>query len=308
MVTQQLIVASPTEIERSHGQVKRETLALWLLLQMKITIAHSPDSDDAFMFYGLVCGGVTSDGLEIEQVMADIETLNHSAVEGKYDVTAVSFHAYAYLLDKYVLLPHGASMGEGYGPIVVARPNTVSRLKGVRVAIPGERTTASLVLRLFEPDFQPYVVPFDQIQRVVAEGEAAAGLLIHEGQLTYTEDGLTKLMDLGEWWSKRTDGLPLPLGGNVIRRALGPEIIARVSRLLRDSIVYARKHRSQAIEYAQQFSRGLDRDRVGRFVGMYVNDLTLDYGERGRSAVNRLFNEAYQHHLIPGPIKAEFAQ
>ena len=275
---------------------------------MKITIAHSPDSDDAFMFYGLISGGVASDGFEIEQVMADIETLNRSALEGRYDVTAVSFHAYAHLVDRYALLPHGASMGEGYGPIVVTRPDGPRALKGVRVAIPGTLTTASLVLRLLEPGFEAHVVPFDQIQRVVADGEAEAGLLIHEGQLTYAEDGLRKLVDLGEWWAERTGGLPLPLGGNVIRRNLGSEVMARVSRLLRESIAYARAHRAQAIEYAQQFGRGLDRSRTDRFVGMYVNDLTLDYGERGRAAVGRLFDEAYQRHLIPNRVEVELAE
>ena len=275
---------------------------------MKITIAHSPDSDDAFMFYGLVSGCVASDGFEIEQVMADIETLNRSAFESRYDVTAVSFHAYAHLVDRYLLLPHGASMGEGYGPIVVTRPDGPHALKGIRVAIPGTLTTAALVLRLLEPSFEAHVVPFDQIQQVVAEGEAEAGLLIHEGQLTYAEDGLRKLVDLGEWWAERTGGLPLPLGGNVIRRNLGSEVMARVSRLLRESIAYARAHRAQAIEYAQQFGRGLDRSRTDRFVGMYVNDLTLDYGERGRAAVGRLFDEAYQHHLIPNRVEVEFAE
>ena len=273
---------------------------------MKITVAHSPDSDDAFMFYGLVSGGVAADGLEVEQVMADIETLNRAAFEGRYDVTAVSFHAYAHLVDRYVLLPHGASMGEAYGPIVVTRQDGPTSIKGVRVAVPGTLTTAYLVLRLLEPDFESYVVPFDQIQHVVVEGGADAGLLIHEGQLTYAEDGLRKLEDLGEWWAARTGGLPLPLGGNVIRRELGADVMARVSRLLRESIAYARAHRALAIEYAQQFGRGLDRTKTDRFVGMYVNDLTLDYGERGRAAVARLFDEAYERHLIPNRVAVEF--
>ena len=275
---------------------------------MRLTIAHSPDSDDAFMFYGLVGGGVAANGFEIEQVLADIETLNRAAFEGQYDVTAVSFHAYPHVADRYALLPHGASMGDGYGPIVVTRPDGPTSLKGVRVAIPGMLTTAHLVLRLFEPDFEAHVVPFDQVQRVVTEGAVDAGVLIHEGQLTYEEEGLRRLVDLGEWWAGRTGGLPLPLGGNIIRRDLGVDVMSKVSRLLRDSIVYARAHRSQAIEYAQQFGRGLDRAKTDRFVGMYVNDLTLDYGERGRAAVARLFDEAYARRLIPNRVDLEFVQ
>ena len=275
---------------------------------MRLTVAHSPDSDDAFMFYGLVGGGVAANGFEIEQVLADIETLNRAAFEGQYDVTAVSFHAYPHVADRYALLPHGASMGDGYGPIVVTRPDGPTSLKGVRVAIPGMLTTAHLVLRLFEPDFEAHVVPFDQIQRVVTEREVDVGVLIHEGQLTYEEAGLRKLVDLGEWWAGRTGGLPLPLGGNIIRRDLGVDVMSKVSRLLRDSIVYARAHRSQAIEYAQQFGRGLDRAKTDRFVGMYVNDLTLDYGERGRAAVARLFDEAYARRLIPNRVDLEFVQ
>ena len=275
---------------------------------MRLTVAHSPDSDDAFMFYGLVGGGVAANGFEIEQVLADIETLNRAAFEGQYDVTAVSFHAYPHVADRYVLLPHGASMGDGYGPIAVTRPDGPTSLKGARVAIPGMLTTAHLVLRLFEPDFEAHVVPFDQIERVVTEREVDVGVLIHEGQLTYEEAGLRKLVDLGEWWAGRTGGLPLPLGGNIIRRDLGVDVMSKVSRLLRDSIVYARAHRSQAIEYAQQFGRGLDRAKTDRFVGMYVNDLTLDYGERGRAAVARLFDEAYARRLIPNRVDLEFVQ
>ena len=273
---------------------------------MKITVAHSPDSDDAFMFYGLACGGVPTDGLEVEQVLADIETLNRAAFEGRYEVTAVSFHAYAQLVDRYALLPHGASMGDRYGPVVVARPDGPAAVKGARVAIPGTLTTAFLVLQLFEPDFEHTVVPFDQIQPAVIAGDVEAGLLIHEGQLTYADDGLNKLVDLGEWWADRTEGLPLPLGGNVIRRDLGEEDMRRVSRLLHDSIAYAMAHRADAIEYAQQFGRGLDAARTDRFVGMYVNDLTLDYGDRGRAAVARLFDDAYARQLIPKRIPIEF--
>ena len=274
---------------------------------MKIAIAHSPDSDDAFMFYGLASGQVPSGGFEIEHVLSDIETLNRAAFDGKYEVTAVSFNAYTHLTDKYVLLPHGASMGDRYGPIVVARNGAPASLAGVTVAIPGELTTAFLVLRMYDPHVRYVVMPFDRIQEAVRDGEVAAGLLIHEGQLTYADDGLQKIVDLGEWWADLTGGLPLPLGGNVIRRDLGPETIATLSRLLHDSIAYALSHRQEAVDYAMQFGRGLDRGKTDRFVGMYVNDLTLDYGPRGRAAVQRLFDEAYAKQLIPKPLKAEFA-
>ena len=273
---------------------------------MKIRVAHSPDSDDAFMFYGLASGRVPSDGFEIEHVLGDIETLNRAAFQGEYDITAVSFHAYAYLTGWYLLLPHGASMGDRYGPIVVARNDGPSSLDGVRVAIPGELTTAFLALRLFHPSVEHVVLPFDQIQGKVAAGEVAAGLLIHEGQLTYADEGLKKIVDLGEWWAERTGGLPLPLGGNIIRRDLGAGSIATLSRLLHDSIAYGLEHRAEAIQYAMGFGRGLDRARTDRFVGMYVNDLTLDYGARGRDAVRRLLGEAEAARLVPGPVNVEF--
>jgi len=275
---------------------------------MRIRLAHSPDSDDAFMFYGLASGHVRSDGLEFEHVLADIETLNRAAFEGKYEVTAVSFHAYAYLSDRYALLPHGASMGDGYGPIVVTRADGPQSLKGTRVAIPGTLTTAYLTLRLYDPDFEYEVVPFEQIQRKVIDGEVAAGLLIHEGQLTYADDGLRKMIDLGVWWAGRTSNLPLPLGGNVIRRDLGSAVMRSVSRVLHESIAYGLKHRPAAIEHAQHYGRGLDRARTDRFVGMYVNELTLDYGERGRRAVERLYTEAYERRLIPKSVKVEFVE
>jgi 1,4-dihydroxy-6-naphthoate synthase len=273
---------------------------------MKIRIAHSPDSDDAFMFYGLASGKVPTDGYELEHVLSDIETLNRAAFEGKYEITAVSFHAYAHLTDKYILLPHGASMGDRYGPVVVARKDGPSSLKGVRVAIPGELTTAFLSLRLFDPDVEYVVVPFDQIQDKVHSGAVQAGLLIHEGQLTYAEEGLKKIVDLGEWWADRTGGLPLPLGGNIIRRDLGAMHISTLSRLLHDSIAFGLKHRDEAVQYSMQFGRGLDRARTDRFVGMYVNDLTLDYGDRGRQAVKRLLGDAEAAGLIP-KVQLEFA-
>jgi 1,4-dihydroxy-6-naphthoate synthase len=277
------------------------------MAQQRITVAHSPDSDDAFMFYGLANGAVDTHGIEVAQVLADIETLNRAAFDGRYEVTAVSFHAYAHLADRYALLPHGASMGDRYGPIVVAREGGPTVVKGARIAIPGTLTTAYLTLRLYEPDFQYTVVPFDEIQQAVLDGKAAAGLLIHEGQLTYAEEGLEKIVDLGEWWAEQTDGLPLPLGGNIIRRDLGPETIQVVSRMLHDSIAYALSHREEAVEYAIRFGRGLDRERTDRFVGMYVNDLTLSYGDRGRRAVERLLGDAYERGLIPQRVPIEFA-
>jgi 1,4-dihydroxy-6-naphthoate synthase len=273
----------------------------------RITVAHSPDSDDAFMFYGLASGNVDTHGIEVDQVLADIETLNRAAFDGKYEVTAVSFHAYAHLADKYALLPHGASMGDRYGPIVVARHGGPTRVKGTKVAIPGTLTTAYLALRLYEPDFEYVVVPFDQVQAAIFDGKADAGLLIHEGQLTYAEEGLMRLVDLGEWWGKHTGGLPLPLGGNVIRRDLGPDMITRVSKMLHDSIAYALSHREAAVEYAIQFGRGLNRAQTDTFVGMYVNNLTLAYGERGTRAIERLYADAYERGLIPQPVAVEFS-
>jgi 1,4-dihydroxy-6-naphthoate synthase len=275
---------------------------------MRITVAHSPDSDDAFMFYGLASNNVDTGGIVVDQVLSDIETLNRAAFEGKYEVTAVSFHAFAHLADRYALLPHGASMGDNYGPILVVRANSdVSAVKGARVAIPGTLTTAYLALRLYEPDFDYVVVPFDQIQQAVLDGKADAGLLIHEGQLTYQDEGLRKIVDLGEWWAEKTGGLPLPLGGNIIRRDLGPDAIRKVSKMLHDSIAYALAHRAEAVKYAEQFGRGLDREKTDKFVGMYVNDLTLAYGERGREAVERLLTEAFENGLIPQRVNVEFA-
>jgi 1,4-dihydroxy-6-naphthoate synthase len=274
---------------------------------MHITVAHSPDSDDAFMHYGLASGKVPTDGIEFSHLLADIETLNRAAFEGKYEVSAVSFNAYAHLTDKYLLLPHGSSMGDEYGPIVVARKGGPTSTRGTTVAVPGTLTTAFLTLRIYDPDVQYVVMPFDRIQDAVRDGEVPAGLLIHEGQLTYADEGLTKIVDLGEWWAARTGGLPLPLGGNVIRRDLGPEVIATVSRLLRESIAYALEHRQEALDYALQFGRGLDREKADRFVGMYVNELTLDYGERGRAAVARLFDEAWDKRLIPKKIDVEYS-
>jgi len=278
---------------------------------MKITVAHSPDSDDAFMFYGLASGAVKVDGIEVDQVLSDIETLNRAAFEGKYEVTAVSFNAYTHLVDKYALLPHGASMGDKYGPILVARRPIVAAenggsLRGLKIGIPGTLTSAYLTLQMFDPNFTSEVLPFDQIQQAVIDGKVDAGLLIHEGQLTYAAEGLRKVVDLGEWWFEKTGGLPLPLGGNIIRRDLGPELMQKVSKMLHDSIAHALNNRADAVEYAQQFGRGLDRKDTDKFVGMYVNQLTLDYGKRGRAALEVWFAEAWKKRLIDREIKVEF--
>jgi 5,8-dihydroxy-2-naphthoate synthase len=278
---------------------------------MKVTVAHSPDSDDAFMFFGLASGAVHVDGIEVDQVLADIETLNRAAFAGKYEVTAVSFHAYAHLQDRYALLPHGASMGDQYGPILVAKRGsgigrTTGALSGVTIAIPGRMTSAYLTLQMYDPSFEAVVMPFDEIQQAVVDGRVQAGLLIHEGQLTYQADGLEKVVDLGEWWFERTGGLPLPLGGNIIRRDLGPDTMQVVSRMLHDSIAYALAHRPEAVHYAQQFGRGLDREDTDKFVGMYVNQLTLDYGTRGRAALERFFGEAFEKGLVPARVPVEF--
>jgi 1,4-dihydroxy-6-naphthoate synthase len=272
----------------------------------KITIAHSPDSDDAFMFYGFASGAVDTEGLEIAQVLADIETLNRAAVTGTYEVTAASFHAFAFLSDKYALLPHGASMGDNYGPMVVVRQDGPTSLDGVTVAIPGLWTSAWLALQLYQQGLKYVVMPFDEILEAVRDGKVEAGLLIHEGQLTYGDEGLRLLVDLGVWWAERTGGLPLPLGGNLIRRDLGPAMMQKVSRMLHASIAHALTHRADALEYAKTYGRGLDHDRTDKFVGMYVNDLTLDYGDRGRTAVRRFFDEAWAKRLVPAPVQIEF--
>ena len=279
---------------------------------MKITVAHSPDSDDAFMFFGLASGAVKADGVEVDQVLSDIESLNRAAFEGRYEVTAVSFHAYAHLTDRYALLPHGASMGDKYGPILVAKKTLTgttgphASLAGIRVAVPGLMTSAFLTLQMYDKRFDHVVMPFDQIQQAVVDGHVDAGLLIHEGQLTYQSDGLHKIVDLGEWWFERTGGLPLPLGGNVIRRDLGPSMIRTVSKMLHDSIAHALSHRSEAVDYALQFGRGLARAETDKFVGMYVNQLTLDYGPRGRAGLERFFGDAFEKGLIPHRVKVEF--
>jgi 1,4-dihydroxy-6-naphthoate synthase len=275
-------------------------------MKQDIHVAHSPDSDDAFMFYALATRKIDTGDLNYVHVLNDIETLNRKALEGEYDVSAVSFHAYAYLADKYALLASGASMGRNYGPVVVSgRPMAASALPGKVVAIPGTLTTSFLALRLFAPDIKYEVVPFDKIMDEVIKGKYEAGLLIHEGQLTYREAGMHKVLDLGEWWLERT-GLPLALGGNAIKRTLGHELMTRISEDIKKSIQYGLDHREEAMAYAIQFSRGLDTSRADRFVGMYVNDITLDYGDEGREAVRRLLDEAYQKGIIPKKVPLEF--
>ena len=271
-----------------------------------IHVAHSPDSDDAFMFYALATRKIDTSDLNYIHLLSDIETLNHRAMEGAYEVSAISFHAYAYLADKYALLSCGASMGKNYGPVVVSgKPFRPKSLANKTVAIPGTLTTAFLALRLFEPDVKYHVVPFDKILDVVLKGKFDAGLLIHEGQLTYRDLGLHKVLDLGEWWLEET-GLPLPLGGNVIKRDLGQKMMERVSADIKKSIQYALDHREEAMTYAIQFSRGMDTQRIDRFIGMYVNELTLDYGVEGRQAVRRLLQEAYKKKIIPERVSLEF--
>jgi 1,4-dihydroxy-6-naphthoate synthase len=268
--------------------------------QAEITIAHSPDSDDAFMFYALATHKVRAPGLRFTHTLCDIETLNQKAREGVYDVTAISFHAYPYIQDKYALMSCGGSLGEGYGPMIVSpRPFSESEVKAKRIAVPGMLTTAYLALNLFAPGIQTEVVPFDQIIPQVLDGKYEAGLIIHEGQLTYDKSGLHRIVDLGRWWQKVT-GLPLPLGGNVIRRALGPQLMATVTQALRESIQYALDHREEALAYAMQFARDLDSPTADKFVGMYVNERTLDYGPDGREAVRRLLDMGHKAGII-GP-------
>ena len=274
----------------------------------EITIAHSPDSDDAFMFYGLATNKVRVPGLRFTHTLCDIETLNRKAMEGEgaYDVTAISFHAYPYIQDHYALLPSGGSIGEGYGPMIVSKHfYSPEQVKRKRIAVPGMLTTAYLVLNLFAPGIEADFVPFDQIIPQVLEGKHDAGLIIHEGQLSYSKSGLQRVLDLGKWWHEET-GLPLPLGGNAIRRSLGPELISSVATALKDSIQYALDHREEALAYAMQFARDLDPQLADKFVGMYVNERTLDYGEDGRQAVRKLLEMGHKAGIIPHEAKVEF--
>lgn len=268
-------------------------------MNRKLTLGHSPDPDDAFMFYGLAKNKVDGRGWEFEHILQDIQTLNERATREELDITAISMHAFAYIADKYALLSCGASMGENYGPMVIARGELAAAdIARVRVAVPGTMTTAFLVLRLAIGDFEYEVVPFDQIIEAVAEGRFDAGLIIHEGQLTYGQRGLRKVLDLGEWWHQR-HGLPLPLGGNAVRRALGDPAIREIAEILRESIRYGLEHRAEAVEHALQWARDMGHDLADKFVGMYVNDLTIDYGERGRKAVDLLMTEAAERGIIP---------
>jgi 1,4-dihydroxy-6-naphthoate synthase len=271
-----------------------------------IHVGHSPDSDDAFMFYALAEGLIDTGELAYSHELQDIETLNRRALRGELEVTAVSIHAYAYLADRYALLPSGSSMGDGYGPRLVAtHPATLGDATGKRIAVPGLLTTAYLALKLAVPDFEPVVVPFDQIEEAVLEGKVDFGLLIHEGQLTYGETGLSLVVDLGEWWLDQT-GLPLPLGGNVVRKDLGGALLKTISRHLRASIDYALDNRSGALDHAMKYARGLDRSKADTFVGMYVNDWTRDYGERGRIAVRTLLDHGVRAGIIAQPVTVEF--
>jgi len=277
-----------------------------LSMTRTIHVGHSPDSDDAFMFYALAEGLIDTGDLTYSHQLQDIETLNRRALRGELEVTAVSIHAYAYLADRYALLPSGSSMGDRYGPRLVAqKPGTLKDATGKRIAIPGLLTTAYLALRLAVPEFEPVVVPFDEIEGAVMNGSADFGLLIHEGQLTYGDTGLSLIADLGEWWFEQT-GLPLPLGGNVVRKDLGPEMMARISRHLRASIDYALDHRAAALDHSMRFARGLDRSKADTFVGMYVNHWTQDYGERGRAAVRTLLQRGTDAGVITQPVTVEF--
>ena len=276
----------------------------------QIRIGHSPDSDDAFMFYALAKKLIPTNGFEVVHVIEDIESLNKRALNAELEVTAISIHAYAYVSQDYALMPCGASIGDRYGPIVVSTsPIDLHDLSGKRIAIPGEMTTAYLTLQLFEPDFIPEVVPFDQILDHVKQGKSDAGLIIHEGQLTYQSQGFHKIIDLGEWWHQETD-LPLPLGANVIRRDLGSEKIRKITALLKQSIQYSLSHRQEGLEYAMVYARDMESDSTlaDRFVGMYVNDYTLDYGQRGRAGVHELLSRGYQSGIIKSPVEIDFVE
>jgi 1,4-dihydroxy-6-naphthoate synthase len=287
---------SPISAETAASPVVRE-----------ISIAHSPDSDDAFMFYGLATNKVRVNGYKFTHVLCDIETLNQRAIrEAFYDVTAISFHAYPYMQDNYALMPVGGSVGDGYGPMIVStKPYSVEEIRKVRIAVPGTLTTAYLTLKLFAPEIETAVVPFDQIIPEVLAGNFHAGLIIHEGQLTWSHSGLCKVLDLGEWWREQT-GLPLPLGGNAIRRSLGDPVIQTVTRALRESIQHGLDHRDAALAYAMQFARDLDSSLADKFVGMYVNERTLNYGEDGREAIRRLLEMGHERGVIPHPVKVDF--
>lgn len=272
----------------------------------ELTIAHSPDSDDAFMFYALANDKLDTGGLKINQVLKDIQSLNQDAINQKYEVSAISFAAYPSVRDKYLLMPCGASIGDKYGPMIVARKElSIPELKTARIAVPGKLTTAYLTMQMWQPGLEIEVIPFDHIIEAVLSGRVDAGLIIHEGQLTYAQSGLKKIVDLGEWWFAET-GLPLPLGGNVVRKDLGMPLIKQVTELFRNAIKYSLEHRPEALEYAMTFARDMQKDLADKFVGMYVNDLTVDYGDRGRAAVDELFKRAYEKGVLKELIIPEF--
>lgn len=275
---------------------------------MTITLGHSPDPDDAFMFYALAAHKLDTGGLEFEHILQDIQTLNERATRGELHVTAISIHAYSHVLDKYAMLPCGCSMGDKYGPMIVA-PKSLSKGQLARslIAVPGTMTTAFLALKLYLPEFRYVVVPFDQIFRAVKEGKAEAGLIIHEGQLTYPNEGLKLHVDLGVWWHETT-GLPLPLGGNVVRKDLGLPLMKRISRLVKESIRYGLDHRKEAVAHSMRYARDMDTPLADRFVGMYVNDWTLDYGEQGRAAIRELLARGHKAGVIPRPVELEFVE
>ena len=270
----------------------------------KIRIGHSPDSDDAFMFYALAKGLIPTDPYEIVHVIEDIETLNQRALAAELEVTAISVHAYAYVAKDYVFMPCGASIGDQYGPLVVSK-TPIDTLAGKRIAIPGKMTTAYLTLSLFQPDFEAETRPFDKILDAVQQDEVDAGLIIHEGQLTYAREGLHKVIDLGEWWYEET-GLPLPLGANVIRRNLGTPKIREITALLKQSIQYSLEHRERGLAYAMTYARDMETALADKFVGMYVNDYTLDYGEKGRAGVRELLHRGQIAGIIPHGVDADF--
>lgn len=275
---------------------------------MKIRVAHSPDSDDAFMFYALANKKFDTGDLEFENILSDIETLNQKAMKGEYEVSAISIHAYPYISDKYQMLSSGASMGDGYGPMLVStKPYKIEDINKLKIAIPGKRTSAFLALSIFAGTFEYEVVPFDQIIDKVLAGEFEAGLIIHEGQLTYGNSGLHNIVDLGVWFKEKFK-LPLPLGGNVIRRDLSEDVKKRVSYYLKKSIAYSLEHRKEALDYALGFARGMNTNLADKFVGMYVNDWTLDYGEKGKQAIQLFLDMAFERSLLPARCTAEFIE
>ena len=290
--------------EKGHRMTSPEPSATENTL---IRLGHSPDSDDAFMFYGLAEGHVDTEGLRFEHILRDIETLNQWALEGRLEITAISVHAYAYVADKYAILTHGASMGDNYGPIVVTRePVGPEWLRGRRITIPGTMTSAFLALRLYLGDFEYDILPFDEIMEAVSSGKADAGLLIHEGQLTHESLGLHCVVDLGKWWHERTEGLPLPLGVNAVRRDLGAERMNQLSRILKASILYGLDHREEALAYAMRFARGLPTATADQFVGMYVNDWTIDMGERGQRSIRMFLEEAVARGVVAHEVPVDF--